>query len=160
MADLERTVLDFYQITNLNPVQWPAEKDNDSDVSDDEAAAKKKANRRKSRYQALERAVSTRSSIVPGSENSGSGVGNLVQRDEPDPLGSTDSVVRTLKHLGVPLQDDLRLRESGMDAGASSGDYGDRQADSGQATDSSSHRRPSPRPYSCRKCMRQLTRNR
>ena len=119
MADLERTVLDFYQITNLNPVQWPAEKDNDSDVSDDEAAAKKKANRRKSRYQALERAVSTRSSIVPGSENSGSGVGNLVQRDEPDPLGSTDSVVRTLKHLGVPLQDDLRLRESGMDAGAS-----------------------------------------
>ncbi|KAK4235933.1 exocyst complex component Sec5-domain-containing protein [Achaetomium macrosporum] len=109
MADLERTVLDFYQISTLNPVQWPAEKDNDSDVSEDEAA-KKKANRRKSRYQALERAVSTRSSIVPGSENSGSGVGNLVQRDEPDPLGTTDSVVRTLKHLGVPLQDDLRLR--------------------------------------------------
>ncbi|KAK3306970.1 exocyst complex component Sec5-domain-containing protein [Chaetomium strumarium] len=99
MADLERTVLDFYQISTLNPGQWPAEKDNDSD-----------ANRRKSRYQALERAVSTRSSIVPGSENSGSGVGNLVQRDEPDPLGTTDSVVRTLKHLGVPLQDDLRLR--------------------------------------------------
>ncbi|KAK4042844.1 exocyst complex component Sec5-domain-containing protein [Parachaetomium inaequale] len=110
MADLERTVLDFYQISTLNPVQWPTEKDNDSDASDDGAAAKKKANRRKSRYQALERAVSTRSSIVPGSENSGSGVGNLVQKDEPDPLGTTESVVRTLKHLGVPLQDDLRLR--------------------------------------------------
>ncbi|KAL2261560.1 hypothetical protein VTK26DRAFT_3890 [Humicola hyalothermophila] len=109
MADLERTVLDFYQISTLNPVQWPAEKDNDSDVSDDEAA-KKKANRRKSRYQALERAVSTRSSIIRGSENSGSGVGNLVQRDEPDPLGSTDSVVRTLKHIGLPLQDDVKLR--------------------------------------------------
>ncbi|KAL2129292.1 hypothetical protein VTI74DRAFT_7970 [Chaetomium olivicolor] len=111
MADLERTVLDFYQISTLNPNQWPAEKDNDSDASDDEgAAAKKKANRRKSRYQALERAVGNRSSIVPGSENSGSGVGNLVQKDEPDPLGTTDSVVRTLKHLGVPVQDDLRLR--------------------------------------------------
>ncbi|GAB1319006.1 Exocyst complex component S5 [Madurella fahalii] len=109
MADLERTVLDFYQISTLNPAQWPAEKNNDSDASDDETI-KKKANRRKSRYQALERAVSTRSSIVPGSENSGSGVGNLVQKDEPDPLGTTDSVVRTLKHLGVPLQDDLRLR--------------------------------------------------
>jgi exocyst complex component 2 len=114
MGDLERTVLDFYQIPSLNPVQWPAEKDNTSDASEDEAAAKKKLNRRKSRYQALERAVSTRSSIVPGSENSGSGIGNLVQKDEPDPLGTTDSVVRTLKHLGVPLQDDLRLRESGL----------------------------------------------
>ncbi|EGS21507.1 uncharacterized protein CTHT_0033650 [Thermochaetoides thermophila DSM 1495] len=108
-TDLERTVLDFYQISNLNPVQWPTEKDNDSDVSDDDEA-KKKANRRKSRYQALERAVSNRSSLIPGSETSGSGMGNLVQRDEPDPLGTTDSVVRTLKLLGVPVQEDLRLR--------------------------------------------------
>lgn len=120
MADLERSVLEFYQISTLNPGQWPAEKNNDSDASDDETT-KKKANRRKSRYQALERAVSTRSSIVPGSENSGSGVGNLVQKDEPDPLGTTDSVVRTLKHLGVPLQDDLRLRESRPDAAALAG---------------------------------------
>ncbi|KAL2158950.1 hypothetical protein VTH06DRAFT_2980 [Thermothelomyces fergusii] len=109
MADIERTVLDFYQIATLNPVQWPAEKDNESDDSEDEAA-KKKANRRKSRYEALERAVSNRNSIVPGSENSGNGVGNLVQRDEPDPLGTTDSVVRTLQQMGVPLQDDVRLR--------------------------------------------------
>ncbi|KAL1842195.1 hypothetical protein VTJ49DRAFT_5882 [Mycothermus thermophilus] len=110
-ADLERTVLDFYQISTLNLTEWPAEKDRDSDASEDEAdAKKKKANRRKSRYQALERAVSTRSSILPGSETSGSGIANLVQRDEPDPLGTTDSVVRTLKHLGVPLQDDVRLR--------------------------------------------------
>jgi len=110
-ADLERTVLDFYQISNLNPVQWPAEKDNDSDASEDDEA-KKKASRRKSRYQALERAVSNRSSLIPGSETAGSGVGNLVQRDEPDPLGTTDSVMRTLKYLGVPVQEDLRLRES------------------------------------------------
>lgn len=124
MADLERTVLDFYQISTLNPVQWPTEKDNNSDASDDEAT-KKKVNRRKSRYQALERAVSTRSSIVPGSENSGSGVANLVQKDEPDPLGTTDSVVRTLKHLGVPLQDDLRLREYGWEGGAATTRLGD-----------------------------------
>ncbi|KAK3899147.1 exocyst complex component Sec5-domain-containing protein [Staphylotrichum tortipilum] len=109
MADLERAVLDFYQISTANPVQWPTEKDNESDASDVDTV-KKKANRRKSRYQALERAVSTRSSVIPGSENSGSGVANLVQKDEADPLGTTDSVVRTLKHLGVPLQDDLRLR--------------------------------------------------
>ncbi|KAK3318605.1 exocyst complex component Sec5-domain-containing protein [Apodospora peruviana] len=109
MADLERTVLDFYGVSTLYPVEWPAEKNIDSDVSEDEDK-KKKINRRKSRYQALERAVSNRSSNIPGSETSGSGVSNLVQRDEPDPLGTTDSVVRTLKQLGVPLQDDSRLR--------------------------------------------------
>ncbi|KAK3391053.1 exocyst complex component Sec5-domain-containing protein [Podospora didyma] len=108
-TDLKRTVLDFYQITTLNPVEWPADKDNDSDVSDEESNNKKKVQRRKSRYQALERAVSNRSSVIPGSETSGKGV-NLVQRDEPDPLGTTDSVVMTLKYLGVPLQDDTRLR--------------------------------------------------
>ena len=111
-ADTERTILDFYQVSSLNLVEWPAEKDNTSDVSDDETAKQKaKANKRKSRFQALERVVSNRNSVVPGSETSASGVGNLVQRDEPDPLGTTDSVVRTLKQMGVPLQDDSKLRE-------------------------------------------------
>lgn len=109
MADLERKVLDFYGTSTPFPTEWPADKDNDSDASEEENA-KKKVNKRKSRFQALERAVSTRSSVIPGSESSASGVSNLVQRDEPDPLGTTDSVVRTLKQLGVPLQDDTRLR--------------------------------------------------
>ncbi|KAM7214109.1 Exocyst complex component Sec5 domain containing protein [Rhypophila decipiens] len=110
MADLERTVLDFYGVSTLYPTEWPAEKNVDSDNSEEEDAKKKKVNRRKSRYQALERAVSHRSSVVPGSENPGTGHANLVQRDEPDPLGTTDSVVRTLKLLGVSVQDDIRLR--------------------------------------------------
>ncbi|POS77197.1 exocyst complex component Sec5 [Diaporthe helianthi] len=107
MADLERTVLDFYQLSDPYPVEWPAEKDT-SDVSDDEA--KKNVNRRKSRYQALERAVSNRVSMLPGQEKSANGVGNIVQKDEPDPLGTTDSVVRSLKQLGIPVQEDPRLR--------------------------------------------------
>jgi len=111
-ASLERSVLDFYGVSSPYPIEWPADKNNESEGSEDEAA-KKKLNRRKSRYQALERAVSTRSSVVPGSENSASGVSNLVQRDEPDPLGTTESVVRTLKKLGIPLQDDTRLRKPG-----------------------------------------------
>ncbi|QBZ57246.1 hypothetical protein PoMZ_02170 [Pyricularia oryzae] len=112
MADFERTVMEHYQITSLTPEVWPQEKDN-SDASEGEEDSndkKAKLNRRKSRYQALERAVSTRSSVVPGSEKTANGIGNLVQRDEPDPLGTTDSVVRTLKQYGVPLQDDPRLR--------------------------------------------------
>ncbi|EMR67172.1 putative exocyst complex component sec5 protein [Eutypa lata UCREL1] len=112
MADFDRNVLEFYQLSNPFPSEWPAEK-NKSDDSDSEHEQQKKAklNRRKSRYQALERAVSTRSSIVAGSEKSASGVSNLVQRDEPDPLGTTESVVRTLRQLGVPVQDDPRLHQ-------------------------------------------------
>ncbi|KAI1741377.1 exocyst complex component Sec5-domain-containing protein [Xylaria scruposa] len=112
MADFDRSVLDFYGISTLMPTTWPSEKNDKADDSDSdrEQQQKKKINRRKSRYDALERAVSNRSSIVAGSEKSASGVSNLVQRDEPDPLGSSDSVVRTLKDLGVPIQDDTRLR--------------------------------------------------
>lgn len=109
MADMERTILDFYQLSNPYPVEWPAEKDT-SDVSEDDEA-KVKANRRKSRYQALEKAVGNRNSLLPpGHQKSANGVGNIVQKDEPDPLGTTDSVVRTLKQLGVPVQEDPRLR--------------------------------------------------
>lgn len=112
MADFERTVLDFYQLSNPYPVEWPTEKDN-SDVSEDEDA-KQKANRRKSRYQALEKAISNRNSLLPGHQKSANGVGNIVQKDEADPLGTTDSVVRTLKQLGVPVQEDPRLRTNAL----------------------------------------------
>lgn len=111
MADMERTILDFYQIPTLYPTEWPAEKDFedlDEDGEDEKSAALK---RRQSRYQALERAVSQRKSNIPKRDDQG-GVGNIVQKDEPDPLGTTDSVVRTLKHLGLPVQDDHRLRMS------------------------------------------------
>lgn len=111
MADFERTVLDFYQLSNPYPVEWPDDKNGSDESEDDEAKAK--ANRRKSRYQALEKAVSNRNSMLPGQQKSTSGAGNLVvQKDEPDPLGTTDSVVRTLKQLGVPVQEDPRLRKT------------------------------------------------
>ncbi|OTB05479.1 hypothetical protein M426DRAFT_319742 [Hypoxylon sp. CI-4A] len=111
MADFDRNVLEFYQLSTPFPTEWPAEKDDKSDGSDSELEQQKqKINRRKSRYQALERAVSNRTSIVQGSEKSANGVSNLVQKDEPDPLGTSESVVRSLKQLGVPVQDDIRLR--------------------------------------------------
>ncbi|KAM3076886.1 Exocyst complex component S5 [Clarireedia jacksonii] len=118
MADIERTILDHYQLSTAYPSEWPADKDN-SDASDDEEeeAPKSKQNgsmaaaasRRKSKYFALERA-SDRRSLIPGSQKTGNGVENLVQRDEPDPLGSTDSVVRILRQLGLPVQEDIGLR--------------------------------------------------
>jgi exocyst complex component 2 len=113
MTDYERTVLEHYQLSSPYPVEWPAEKDL-SDASDDEEEEAKptRAGMRlsKSRYSALERVASDRKSLVPGSQKTGDGVENLVQRDEPDPLGTTDSVVRILRQLGLPVSDDTRLR--------------------------------------------------
>ena len=110
MTDYERTVLEHYQLSTAYPVEWPADKDF-SDASDEEDSHSKRNAiiRRKSRYSALERVSSDRKS-VPGSQRTGDGIENLVQRDEPDPLGSTDSVVRILRQLGLPIQDDPRLR--------------------------------------------------
>ena len=93
MADYERTVLDYYQLTTAYPVEWPAEKDM-SDASDEED---KKSNRNgmvrrsKSRYSALERAASDRRSILPGSQK------------------TADSVVRILRQLNLNVED-TRLR--------------------------------------------------
>jgi exocyst complex component 2 len=113
MTDYERQVLDHYQLSTAYPVEWPAEKDL-SDASDDEEVVPQRngqVRRSKSRYSALERVTSDRKSLVPGSQKTGDGLENLVQRDEPDPLGTTESVVRILRQLGLPVQDDTRLRE-------------------------------------------------
>ncbi|TVY82514.1 Exocyst complex component SEC5 [Lachnellula suecica] len=112
MTDYERQVLDHYQLATAYPLEWPTEKDQ-SDASDDEEDVKPQRNgmrRSKSRYSALERVTSDRKSLVPGSQKTGDGLENLVQRDEADPLGTTESVVRILRQLGLPVQEDTRLR--------------------------------------------------
>jgi exocyst complex component 2 len=115
MADFERTVLEHYQLPTAYPEEWPAEKDLSDASSDEEFAGKSKRigmiRRSKSRYSALERSASDRRSLVPGSQKTGDGIENLVQKDEPDPLGTADSVVRILKQQGLPVQDDIDLRK-------------------------------------------------
>ncbi|KAM3563192.1 hypothetical protein ARSEF4850_002443 [Beauveria asiatica] len=107
MADFERTVLEFYQLPTSYPSEWPAEKDAEDAATDGTDAWG--SNRRLSSYQALESAVNERRSFLGGADGKG-GMNSLVQRDEPDPLGFSDSVVRSLKNLGLPVQDDIRLR--------------------------------------------------
>lgn len=90
------------------------EKD-DSDASDIDIPVKSlttsNLRRSRSRYSVLERSGSDRRSLVPGSEKTRDGVENLVQKDEADPLGGTDSVVRALRQKGLPVEEDQRLRE-------------------------------------------------
>lgn len=117
MTDYERTVLEYYQLTTPYPLEWPEEKDaseasEDEDDESSKAAASRIAMRRsKSRFSALERVASDRRSFLPGSQKTGDGVENLVQRDEPDPLGNGDSVIRIVRTLGLPIQDDVKLRK-------------------------------------------------
>ncbi|OAA62350.1 exocyst complex component Sec5 [Cordyceps fumosorosea ARSEF 2679] len=107
MADFERTVLEFYQLPSPYPSEWPAEKDAEDAATDGTDAWGN--NKRTSRYQALESTVNERRNLMNTADGKG-GMNSLVQRDEPDPLGSSDSVVRSLKNLGLPMQDDIRLR--------------------------------------------------
>lgn len=108
----EPTILNHYNLSTLYPTAWPAEKD-ESDASDEDVPDHRKAElrRSKSRYSALERSGSDRRSLVPGSQKTGNGVENLVQKDEADPMGGTDSVVRVLRDKGIPVEEDSRLSE-------------------------------------------------
>jgi exocyst complex component 2 len=108
MTDFERSIVNHYNLSTPYPVEWPAE----LDESDEEVAPGKDLNVRKfkSRYSALERSASDRRSVIPGSQKTGDGRANLVQKDEPDPLGGMDSVVAVLKQRGLPVEEDTRLR--------------------------------------------------
>ena len=111
----EHTILNHYNLTNPYPTAWPAEKD-ESDASDEEklvnGLSKAGLRRSKSRYSALERSGSDRRNLVPGSQRLRDGQENLVQKDEPDPLGGTDSVVRILRQRGLPVEEDQRLSDT------------------------------------------------
>ena len=108
MADFERNIVNHYNLSTPYPAEWPAE----LDESDEEGAPSKalSARKSKSRYSALERSASDRRSVIPGSQKTGDGRANLVQKDEPDPLGGMDSVVAVLKQRGLPVEEDIRLR--------------------------------------------------
>ena len=110
----EHTILNHYNLNSAFPIVWPEEKD-ESDESEGENSVKYSKDglrRSKSRYSALERSGSDgRRSLVPGSQKLRDGQEALVQKDEADPLGVSDSVVRVLEHKGLSVDQDPRLRE-------------------------------------------------
>ncbi|KAF6225296.1 hypothetical protein HO173_012847 [Letharia columbiana] len=109
----EHTILNHYNLTSPFPTAWPAEKD-ESDASEEELTAsglsKTAIRQSRSRYSALQRNGSNHRRLIPGSQKLRDGHENLVQRDEPDPLGVTDSVIRVLRQKGLPVEEDQRLR--------------------------------------------------
>ena len=107
----EHLILNHYNLSDPFPTAWPADKDDSEESEEEVVLNRSKIRRSKSRYSALERSGSDRRNLVPGSQKLKDGQENLVQKDEPDPLGGRDSVVRILKQKGLPVEDDIRLRE-------------------------------------------------
>lgn len=105
---MEQTILSHYKINNLDPNRWPENLDSD-DSDDSEIIPGLNKRKSKSRYSALNRNATLRAS-VPGAERSKAGVENLVQTDEPDPLGGPQTVIQVLRQRGVLVEDDSRLR--------------------------------------------------
>ncbi|OOQ82848.1 Exocyst complex component Sec5 [Penicillium brasilianum] len=99
MSDLD--VASHYNLPSEFPDEWPAALD-EADQSDQEPVQKSKS--RKSRYFALERTPSDWRSNF-GSRR-GKDARENTQNDEPDPLGGSDSILRTLKSRGIRLEDD------------------------------------------------------
>lgn len=110
MAETEQALLNHYSLTTLYPSEWPGE--DDSEGSGDEVhtpnVSSSALRQLKSRYSVLERLPSSRSSI-PGSQRTAEGAENIVQKDEPDPLGGPVSVVQVLRQKGLPVDNDSKL---------------------------------------------------
>ena len=106
MTDID--IASHYGLPSEFPEEWPAELD-EEDPSDTESLPAGDGSRsQKSRYFALERSGSQRTTL--GSQRGGGGRDNLAQKDEPDPLGSGDSVLKILKKRGLSVDDESRLR--------------------------------------------------
>ncbi|KAI5286973.1 hypothetical protein KEM54_006342 [Ascosphaera aggregata] len=108
----ERAIKDYYHLPSAFPEEWPAELEASESSNDEEDSRpavggnRLKLDGRKSRYFALQ--GDRRKSIVAGSEKTEDD--NLVQSDEPDPLGTSNSVVSILKRRGLPVERDKRMR--------------------------------------------------
>ncbi|PIG86750.1 Exocyst complex component Sec5 [Aspergillus arachidicola] len=99
MADTD--IANYYNLPSAFPEEWPAELD-ESDHSEDEALTRTAS--RRSRYFALERSNSRQKGVNLESFKGNNGRENLVQMDEPDPLGTGESVLKILKKGGSSLK--------------------------------------------------------
>jgi exocyst complex component 2 len=116
-ADQERELLNKYKLTTLYPTEWPHkdESSDDDEEQEQQAAARSGHSRNRSnasstsRFQRIDRHASLRGS-VSGRHTQDAGV----QKDEPDALGMAPSVAAELKKRGLPVEDNLALRNKFM----------------------------------------------
>lgn len=110
-AEVERNLLNHYRLTTLYPTAWPTRDDSDSE--DEDELGRSTSRNSLARFPGLDKHGSVRSRMSSSKENGG-GSGNLVQKDEPDPLGIAPSVVSELRRRGLDVEDNLKLRNQFM----------------------------------------------
>ncbi|KAF2161076.1 hypothetical protein M409DRAFT_28406 [Zasmidium cellare ATCC 36951] len=116
-ADQERELLNKYKLTTLYPTEWPHEdgsSDDEEELEQQIAAGVGHARNRSntsSRLQKIDRHVSLKSSTSSG-KHAPKDAG--VQKDEADALGMAPSVAAELKRRGLPIEDNLALRNKFM----------------------------------------------
>lgn len=99
-AEAERELLNHYKLDSLYPSEWPDRDDDDYDSDADKDA--NTTSQKESKFAALDRTLSGRRTD------------SSVQKDEPDPLGIVPSVVHELRRRGLPVEENLRLRNRFM----------------------------------------------
>ena len=116
--DEERVITAHYNITTLFPSRWPADEDgSDDDSGDDLPSNNNKTptsphpHRSKPSHSALDRLGTSRRHTRASAQRHDDGPESLARKDEPDPLGFSDSVVRLLRQRGLPVDEDARLRK-------------------------------------------------
>lgn len=133
-ADTERELLNKYKLTSLYPTEWPhQDDDNDHDDYDDDDhdhddgrpateqlprktsistnhARKMSKSTPNSRFERIGRHASLSGPIATKTANGDVGV----QKDEPDALGMAPSVAAELRKRGLPVEDNLALRNKFM----------------------------------------------
>ncbi|KAK5674899.1 Exocyst complex component S5 [Elasticomyces elasticus] len=125
-ADTERRLLNHYKLTTLYPSSWPHQPgDDDSSDSDSDPGPKPNGNKTptskspapsplvgrqssSTRFRQIDRHASIRSA------SSLLGASSVVKQDEPDALGMVQSVATTLRSRGLPVEEDLALRNRFM----------------------------------------------
>lgn len=116
-ADQERELLNKYKLTTLYPTEWPHEDESSDDEEELEqqiAAGVGHARTRSntsSRLPKIDRNASLKSSTSSG-KHAQKDAG--VQKDEADALGMAPSVAAELKRRGLPIEDNLALRNKFM----------------------------------------------
>ena len=98
----EASLLKHYRLQDPFPEKWS------DPIEDAQIAQRERSRASTSRYSILqEEGVSASLKGLVGGDLYSSGA---VAEDEPDPLGTTDSVVRVLNKRGLPVMENVRLR--------------------------------------------------
>lgn len=122
-AQTEQKLLNHYKLNTLYPDTWPHQDNESSDEEDEDAAgangnvsslgpnrhASKLSTNSRSSYSKF-RNIDRHASIRSGTPTSES----VVQQDEADPLGKASSVANEVKRRGLPVDENLRLRNRFM----------------------------------------------